>query len=395
MFIDYITSSLNSLKQYKLRSFLSMLGIIISVFSIVSIITLGQGGKELIIREFTGSGTDLVVAHNDQMTETRMDKFAYLAEAQVEAMKRKIPGIADLAPEYLLSTTMKIGGESKMIPVIGVPANWFDVRGFDLVVRGRRFTEDEVRHSQKVCIAGQELFNSLFGKSKALGQEISIEGIYFNVIGLMGHKLKLGPFDINNALILPSSCMQRLLGTQEVYVVMFKAKDGVHPSVLKERIGEYLRETFSGKDLWAVHTMDELIKILDTVTNIISIVISSIAGISLLVGGIGVMNIMLVAVRERTREIGIRKAVGATKWDVLWQFLIESLILCSLGGGIGILTGVSLLLLIARLMNLAIFVSGGAIVLGFTFSCLVGIFSGVYPAYVAANLNPVEALRYE
>ncbi|MEW6607481.1 MAG: ABC transporter permease [bacterium] len=395
MFVDYILSSLKSLKQYKLRSFLTILGVTIGVFSIVAIITIGEEGKRLIIREITGSGTNLVVAHNDQMMETRVDKFAYLTETQLETMKRDIPGIADLAPQYFLSTPMKVRGENKLITVIGVPANWFEVRGLDLIIKGRKFTDNEVKSSEKVCVIGHQLFNSLFGKQKKLGQEINIEGTYFKVIGLMGFKLKMGPMDPNNALLLPSSCVKRLLGAQEIYLVFFKARNGVSVSGLKERVENYLFKTFSNRKVWEVVTMDEMIEMLSTITNIISIVISSIAAISLLVGGIGIMNIMLVAVRERTREIGIRKAVGATKKDILWQFLIESLILCLTGGIIGIGAAIGVILLIAKMMNLDIFLSFWAIMLGFSFSCLVGIFFGVYPAHLAAKLNPVEALRYE
>lgn len=152
---------------------------------------------------------------------------------------------------------------------------------------------------------------------------------------------------------------------------------------------------FSGKDLWEVTTLDEVLKIVAKVTNIISIIISSIAGISLLIGGVGIMNRMWVSVQERTKEIGIRKSVGATKRDILGQFLIESSLLCLLGGGIGIGLAVIMVLLIAKMMNLSIFLFPGAIFLGFTFSCLTGVFFGGYPAYRAANLNPLEALRHE
>lgn len=165
--------------------------------------------------------------------------------------------------------------------------------------------------------------------------------------------------------------------------------------ILKERIKRHLRKLFSDREGWEVNTMDEFIKIVDKVTDIISIVISSIAAISLVVGGLGIMNIMLVTVRERTREVGIRKAVGATRQNILYQFLTESLMLCLFGGIVGIGAAAGVILLIAKVMDLAISLSGGAIALGFTFSCLVGIFFGVYPAHLAAKLNPVEALRYE
>ena len=395
MLIEYILFSLKSLRQHKLRAFLTVLGVTIGVFSIVAIITIGQGGKELILNEFGRGGANMIVAHSTQiMMESRQDKLDYLTEDQVQAMKRSIPGIEDVAPEYALSTTMKVRGENKLIMVIGVPANWFKMWKLD-IVRGRIFTEREVKSSQKVGIIGRDLFNSLFGGSKTLSHDVEVEGTYFRVIGIMTYKLKLGPFDINNALILPSSALRRLLGAEEVYEVLIRAKDGASVPVLKERIKRHLGKLFSDRESWEVTTMDEFIKIVDNVTSIISIVISSIAGISLVVGGIGIMNIMLVSVRERTKEVGIRKSVGATKKDILYQFLMESLILCLLGGGLGIGAAAGLVLLLAKIMDLAISLSGGAILLGWTFSCLVGIFFGVYPAHLAAKLKPVEALRYE
>ncbi len=395
MFIDHLLFSLKTLKQYRLRSFLTILGVCIGVFSIVAIITMGKNGKELIIKEITGTGTNLVIAHNDQMTETRADKFAYLTETQIEAMKREIPGIYDLAPQYFLQTPMKVRGENKMILVSGVGANWFDVRGLNLIVKGRRFNEEENRVGEKVCIIGQELFHSLFGRHDELGEEVNVEGTYFRVIGLMGFKLKFGPMDANNAIVIPSSCARRLLGTENIYLVFFKAKDKESISLLKDRIKAYLLDMFSGKDLWDVHTMDEMIEILGKITNIVSIVMGCIGGISLIVSGIGIMNIMLVAVRERTREIGIRKAVGATRSDILLQFLTESIILCFIGGITGIGLAVSVLFLIGNAMNLTISISFWAISLGFVFSLLVGIFCGVYPASLASKLDPISALKYE
>lgn len=279
--------------------------------------------------------------------------------------------------------------------MFGVPHKWFKIRGLDLVTKGRIFTENEVRTSQKVCLIGQDLFASLFGEKEGLNHEIEIEWTYFKIIGLIGYKLKIGPMDPNNIIMVPSTCVQRLLGASEIYLVFIKAKEGIPTSMVKKRVSDYITETFSGRKLWYVISLDEMLEILDKVTGIISLVISSIAAISLLVGGIGIMNMMLVAVKERTKEIGIRKAIGADDNDILWQFLIESVILYLIGGSIGVGSGASIILLITKMMHLDISLSIGAVFLGFSFSCLVGIFSGVYPAYLAAKLKPVEALRYE
>jgi len=391
--LDCITSSFSSLIQHKLRSFLSMLGMIIGVFAITTILTISKGGKEIILSEFLTAGTNIVMAFNAQM-ETRTDKFAYLTEDQVMAMKETIPQIDDLSPIHLLQILLKVKGRMKQVVVFGVPENFFRVRGIK-ASSGRMFTVEEVSRYEKVCVVGKELFYDLFGKTRQLGQEIKIEGTYFRVIGVMEHKMEFGPINMNTAIGIPSSCAQRMLGTRDIYAVQFLAKKGVPIPLLKKRIKEHLRQIFGGRDSFDVHSVDEILSIFDKVMGVISIVLGSIAGISILVGGIGIMNIMLVSVRERTCEIGIRKACGATKGNILLQFLIESLFLCSMGGGLGILASVGLVLIISIMFKVAFFISGPAIIIGFGFSFLVGIFFGVYPAYIAAKLNPVEALRYE
>jgi putative ABC transport system permease protein len=370
-----------------------MLGMIVGVFAIVTILTISKGGKELIFKEFLSGGTNLIVAFNAQM-ETRVDKWDYLTKDQVLAMKEAIPQIADLSPIHFLMTPLKVKDRMKQITVIGSPENFFRVRSIK-ASSGRTFTQDEVRLKEKVCVVGEELFYDLFGRPKTLGQEIKIEGVYFRVIGVMGHKIQFGPLNINTGIAIPSSCAERLLGTSDIYAVQFLAKEGVSTPLVRKKIKEHLKQIFDGRDSFEVYSMDELMKMLDNVMNIISIVLGSIAAISLLVGGIGIMNIMLVSVRERTREIGIRKACGATKGSILLQFLIESLVLCGSGGGIGVLASIGLILIISKVMNIAFFVSGFAIILGLSFSLCIGIFFGVYPAYLAAKLNPTEALRYE
>ncbi|MDI6781208.1 MAG: ABC transporter permease [bacterium] len=390
---DCIIFSFSSLIQHKLRSCLTMLGMVIGVFAITTVLAVSKGGKQLIISEFLTAGTNIVMAFNAQM-ETRTDKFACLTEEQVMAMKEIIPQIDDLSPVHLLQTLLKVKGRMKQITVFGGPENFFRVRGIK-ASSGRMFTGDEVVRYEKVCVVGKELFYDLFGKTKRLGQEIKIEGTYFRVIGVMEHKIEFGPININDAIGIPSSCAMRLLGTRDIYAVQFLAKEGASIPLLKKRIKTHLRQIFGGKDNFDVHSVDEILSMLDKVMGVISIVLGSIAGISILVGGIGIMNIMLVSVRERTREIGIRKACGATKDNILLQFLIESLTLCSLGGGLGILASIGLVLIISTVFKIAFFISGIAIIIGLGFSCLVGIFFGVYPAYIAARLNPVEALRYE
>lgn len=391
--LDCITASFSSLIQHRLRSFLTMLGMIIGVFAITTVLSISKGGKELILNEFLTAGTNIVMAFNSQM-ETRTDKFAYLTDDHITAMKEIIPQIDDLSPIHFLQIPLKVKGRMKEIAVFGVPENFFRVRGIK-AASGRMFTEDEVRRYEKVCVVGKELFYDLFGKTKRLGQEIKVEGIYFRVIGVMEHKLELGPLNTNTAIGIPSSCAQRILGSRDIYVVQFLAKEGVPIPLLKKRIKEHLRHIFGGRDSFDVHSVDELLSMLDNVMGVTSVVLGSIAGISILVGGIGIMNIMLVSVRERTREIGIRKACGATKGNILLQFLIESLSLCSMGGGMGILASVGLVLIISMMFKVAFFISTKAIILGLGFSCFIGIFFGVYPAYIAAKLKPVEALRYE
>lgn len=385
----YIRYAIDVLLANKLRSLLTMLGIIIGVSNIILVVAVLQGGKARILKEFGDLGSNLIEIYVDQ-TNLQGGRRICLTQDELKGIK-KIPGIKTITPYASLMTKIKIGKNIKKILVIGTTSNLKDIEKIK-VSKGRFISSIDDNQAKKFCVISSQLSQELFRYSTPIGKKIRIEDVVFRVIGVVEEKTFLGEKG-SLAIYIPFSTAQRILGVDEISSVKISAISISQIDSLIEKIKLFLKK--KNKEFFEVMNWKELIDSTKEVTSIIALIMGGIAAISLIVGGIGIMNIMLVQVRERTREIGIRKAIGAAKEDILIQFLIESCVL-SLGGGIiGTIIGILGANLVALLIDLPPIISWESIVLGFGVSSGVGLFFGVYPANIAAKLDPIEALRYE
>jgi putative ABC transport system permease protein len=360
-----------------------MLGIIIGVSNIILVVSVIQGGKASILKEFSDLGSNLISICGDQTTQ---GKRVYITQDELKAIS-KMPGVKVLTPEA--SLIIKIN--TKKILVIGTTSNLKDIQRIE-IGKGRFISSTDNNQAKKICVISSRLSQELFKYSNPIGKKIRIQDVMFRVIGVVKEKDILGQMGFP-VIYIPISAAQRLLGVKEIYSAKILAISTTQIETLIDKIKQFFERR--DKDSLEVMNWKELIDSTKEVTNVIALIVGCIAAISLLVGGIGIMNIMLVQVRERTREIGLRKAIGASNEDILLQFLIESCVL-SLGGGvIGIIIGISGANLVALLIELPPIISWESIVLGFGVSSVVGLFFGVYPANIAAKMDPIEALRYE
>lgn len=320
----------------------------------------------------------------------------YLTREEIECM-RKIPQIAKIVPSQSLTIEMKIKGKIEKIEIIGASQELKSIEQVD-IIEGRDFRPSDIALCQKVCIMEDSACNIIFPHQDLIGRDFNIEGIVFKVIGRVKKKAldfgAMGPGG-NNAIYIPYSVGEKVLGLDKINWVQVYVKETDQVEPLINKIKEFLRTSHGGKDIFNVESIKKLVEGIEGATAIIAIIIGIIAGISLLVGGIGIMNMMLTQIRERTREIGIRRAVGAKKGDILFQFLIESCILTIIGGAIGVVIGLGSANLIAIIGKFPFILSWQPIILGVGVSAIVGIFFGAYPARLAASQDPIESLRYE
>ncbi|MEW6609587.1 MAG: ABC transporter permease, partial [bacterium] len=326
---EYIQSALENLLVNKLRSFLTTLGILIGVFNVVLVISVLQGGRAIIMEEIGSLGSNVISVY--PLGE------GYLTEKSMSTIKRT-PGVKEILPEAYIMTQLKIGKESRDVFVYGAVHNINRILKID-TAEGRFISKTDEDLQKKVCVITEGLKQELFANSSPLGKEIKIEGNIFKIIGTAKEKTLLSKLAGGYMIYIPFSTAQRLLGTEKITYLNIMVKNIEKVKELTKRIKEILNQEYFGKDMFDVRNMQEFIDTTKMVTGILALIIACIAGISLIVGGIGIMNIMLVQVRERTHEIGIRKAFGASNEDIFIQFLIESCILSLSGGIVGIILG--------------------------------------------------------
>ncbi len=400
--------AIKGLKANKSRSALTILGIVIGITAIILIMSLGQGAQELILGQIKGLGAETIIVEPGREPKGPSDMAEMLTDSlktrELDALK-KIPGVKETAPMVALVTNVSYESEAGRFTILGAS----ELLGviFDLYPdQGAFFDESQIQQKSAVVLIGYEVKQKLFGDSDALNKEIKVKNKNFKIIGIFPKKGKSGIYDYDNYLIIPySTAQQYLLGTNSFQSIIIKAQSEKIVLSLVEDIKMTLREMHNiddpEKDDFHITTQEDIVQRVGTVTSVLTIFLAAIAAISLVVGGIGIMNIMLVSVTERTREIGLRKSVGATTKNILLQFLLEAVILTCLGGIVGIILGILYSFIAAIILTKiigspwAFTISIKAILLGLGVSGAVGLLFGIYPARAASRKSPIEALRYE
>ncbi|OGF68289.1 MAG: multidrug ABC transporter substrate-binding protein [Candidatus Fischerbacteria bacterium RBG_13_37_8] len=403
--IRIIKVSLRALSRNKMRSFLTALGIIIGVGAVIAMISIGQGAKQEVEKRFSSLGTNLLFIHpgggNVRGRHGGEDSVKSLTEADARAIKEKCSAVEYVSPSVNGRAQTIFGNKNWNTSIQGVGADYPKIRNWTLE-SGTFFDESMLKTSQKVCVLGSEVSKNLFEGEDPVGQVIRINKIPFRVIGVLQSKGSSGGwFNQDDVIVMPyTTAMRRLLGIfDHVQSIDISAISVARTAEAQTQVEELLRIRHKiapgAEDDFHLRNMADVAAGASESTAILTMLLGGIASVSLLVGGIGIMNIMLVSVTERIREIGIRMSVGAKEQDILLQFLIEAIVLSVMGGIIGIGVGVAASKLIAYIAEWQTLISASAITLAFLFSVSVGVFFGFYPARKASRLNPIDALRYE
>ncbi|MGK7873527.1 MAG: ABC transporter permease [Xenococcaceae cyanobacterium] len=400
--LENLKMASSTLVSNKLRSGLTMLGIIIGNASVIAMVGIGQGAQKLAAEEFESLGPNVlfVVPGSRKYRRTTFDKPKTLVMADAEAIASQVPTVAEAAPQINLQRVITYRKQNTSSLVIGVTPEFLTVRNFD-VARGRFIDEMDLKRNNRVVVLGSEIVERFFDTQNPLGKQLRIKNVSFEIIGVMESKGSFLGTNQDDSLFVPLTTMANQLvgrtspyGT-EVSFISVSAKDEKSIRAARFQIENLLRlrHKITGEDDFEVRTQKDILEIVGKVTGGLTIMLAAIAGISLLVGGIGVMNIMLVSVNERTQEIGLRKAIGAREQDILVQFLIEAVILSAAGGIFGTLIGIGGIMLVGAFSPLSAGISPVVIVLAVGVSGGIGLFFGVFPARQAAKLDPIVALR--
>jgi putative ABC transport system permease protein len=399
--------SLRALRVNKMRSALTMLGIIIGVGAVIAMLAVGTGASRKIAEQIASMGSNLLIILPGATTAggVRMGAGTQptLTFGDAEAILRESSAVAEVAPVHNGVAQVVYGHQNWSTGVVGTTPSMLEVRDWPLS-SGRPFTQQDVKSATKVCLLGQTVVDNLFGSMDPLGQVVRIKKIPFTIIGVLAMKgQSTQGQDQDDTIYIPvTTAQKKVFGTSfpgMVRIIMVKAKSAEDLGPAEKQINELLRQRHhigpKQENDFTVRNLTQIMQTAEQSTKVMTLLLGAIASVSLLVGGIGIMNIMLVSVTERTREIGIRMAVGAKTWDIRLQFIIEALTLSLIGGVIGIIIGVSGSKILSSLAGWSTIVSPLSVFLAFGFSGLVGIFFGFYPAYKASNLNPIDALRFE
>lgn len=403
-FIEILRIAFDALLRNKMRSILTMLGIIIGVGAVIAMVAIGKGAQTQVEAQISGLGSNILMVFPGSTSRGGVMGGAGtgtgLTEEDQKAVKEQCPAVAYVSPQVGSGGQIIYGSQNWQTRIYGGTVDFFAIRDWRLEA-GNFFTEQDVRAATKVCLLGQTVVQQLFGSEDPIGKTIRIRNIPFRVIGTLKAKGQnaMG-MDQDDLIIVPYTSLQkRIMGHTRSWGFIASAVSKAQIPLAQQQIRDLLRMRHNlgpgEDDDFTIRTQTEIAEAQSTTANIMTILLASIASISLLVGGIGIMNIMLVSVTERTREIGIRISIGARRLDILTQFLMESIVMSLLGGLIGIIVGLLASSMVSRFAGWPTFVTPESIILAVSFSMGVGIFFGYYPARKASNLNPIEALRYE
>ena len=401
MWLNTLLLALRSIRRNLMRSFLTILGIVIGVSAVITMVTLGNGATLAIQNQISGLGTNLLqVRPGQRMGPGSGGGAPAFKETDAEAIATQIGGITAVAPEARTGATVVAQGRNWTSSIIGSTNAWLTTGNWTLA-DGREFSDDEQRAGAAVCVIGETVRRELFGALPALGEPLRVKKMSCTVIGVLASKGQ-GAFgnDQDDTVLMPIKTLQRrVTGNTRVNTVLVSMADGSDANRVKASMTQLLRErrklAKTDEDNFNVLDTKQLADTLSGTTKVLTTLLGAVAAVSLLVGGIGIMNIMLVSVTERTREIGLRLAIGALEREVLLQFLIEAVVLASLGGTIGIVVATGASLGLSALMDVPYVFNPGVNLLSFLFSAGIGVLFGFFPARRAARLDPIEALRHE
>jgi putative ABC transport system permease protein len=399
--------ALRALRTNKLRSFLTMLGIIIGVGAVIIMVAIGTGASDMIAQQIASMGSNLIMVLPGATTaggaRMGLGSVSTLTSDDARAIKEESPAVKDVASIWGGVTQVVYGNQNWNTGVNGTPPSFFSIRDWP-IESGRFYTDQEEAGSVKVAVIGQTVAENLFGGDNPLGQAIRIKKVPFTVVGVLARKGQSARGDDQDDVVyIPLSTSQKkVFGSalpKTVRMILVQAQSLELMEEAEKQVNDILKQrhrTQPGQlPDFTVRNLTEIMATAQQSANIMSLLLGSIALVSLIVGGIGIMNIMLVSVTERTREIGIRMAVGARSWDILFQFLTESIVLSLVGGLIGIGLGVIGARVMAYFTEWNVLISYSSLLISFSFAAAVGIFFGFYPARKASRLNPIDALRYE
>lgn len=398
-----LSQSFDVIRENKLRSFFTILGINIGVAALIAISVIGTAFKTSVNQKMGGYGTTLLWVHVNWRNYARGEKRILFDKKDVQFFQY-LPGIKSLEPVLSSGITVQANGKTKNTDINGVGGAHFRV--FNIAIQnGRHFRFLDVEKKSKICVIGPELAQFLFGRVNVAGYEIQIGSQFYTIVGVTdsrnSHGALLNDGGGNSSVYIPYTTFERMFsgttsGRYQIYLMDFMTLSQSQKAT--RMIQDYLIKKYGllrNKERFKVEQLSSYVKMVDKILSIVSLIVTVIAGVSILVGGLGIMNIMLVAVTERTREIGIRRAIGAKRKDILIQFLIEALVLCLIGGGSGLLLGFLIAWVVCSILSWPFLISALIVLFAIVGASSLGIIFGLYPSYMAAQLMPVEALRYE
>ena len=404
MLFSVFMLALRSVRRNMLRSFLTILGIVIGVSAVITMVTLGNGATAAIQTQISSLGTNLLMVRPGQrgFGGGGGGGVAQFTEADAEAIASEIGGVAAVAPQGTTSVTVVANGRNWATSVTGSTDAWFDTGNWKLA-SGRIFEADEERAGAAVCVIGETVRREIYGGAvgrTGLGEQLRVKKFSCDVIGILASKGQGGMGDQDDAVVVPLRTLQRrVTGTRKVGTLLVAMQEGSDSAPLKASLRQLLRErrklAEADDDNFNIFDTQQLAETLAGTTKVLTMLLGAVAAVSLLVGGIGIMNIMLVSVTERTREIGLRLAVGALEGEVLLQFLIEAVVLSALGGLVGIVIATAASYGLSVVMDVPYVFNPSINLLALAFSALIGVLFGYFPARRAARMDPIEALRHE